>query len=112
MQVDPINSTVKVPEAERLKLKYDEVLKFYAFKCNLRRYNLVLCIAENAVGPAAFRPDDIVTARSGKTIEINNTDAEGRVVLADGVAFASGPLACDDVIDMVGRCRLTPSSPS
>jgi hypothetical protein len=41
-----------------------------------------------------------------------NTDAEGRVVLGDGVAFASGPLACDDVIDMVGRCRLTPSSPS
>jgi len=73
---------VKVPEAERLKLKYDEVLKFYAFKCNLRRYNLVLCIAENAVGPAAFRPDDIVTARSGKTIEINNTAGRCRLTVS------------------------------
>jgi len=60
----------------------------------------VLCIAENAVGAAAFRPDDVVTALSGRTIEINNTDAEGRMVLADGVAYASGPLGCDDVIDV------------
>jgi len=38
---------------------------------------------------------------SGRTIEVNNTDAEGRVVLADGVAFASGPIVrADDVIDM------------
>ena len=62
--------------------------------------HLLLCVAENAVGPAAFRPDDVVTAFSGRTIEVNNTDAEGRVVLADGVAYASGPLQCDDVIDM------------
>ena len=52
--------------------------------------HLVLCIAENAVGAAAFRPDDVVTAFSGRTVEINNTDAEGRLVLADGVAYASG----------------------
>jgi probable aminopeptidase NPEPL1 len=62
--------------------------------------HLVLCIAENAVGPGAFRPDDVITQFSGRTVEINNTDAEGRVVLADGVAYASGPLNCDDVIDM------------
>jgi len=62
--------------------------------------HLVLCIAENAVGAAAFRPDDVVTAFSGRTVEINNTDAEGRLVLADGVAYASGPLQCADVIDM------------
>jgi len=36
----------------------------------------VLCIAENAVGPLATRPDDIHTLLSGKTVEINNTDAE------------------------------------
>ena len=77
-----------------------------AFKalCQLRpshvELHLVLCIAENAVGPRAFRPDDVVTPLSGRTVEINNTDAEGRLVLADGVAYASGTLGCDDVIDV------------
>jgi probable aminopeptidase NPEPL1 len=67
--------------------------------------HLLLCVAENAIGSGAFRPDDVVTHRSGRTSEINNTDAEGRLVLADGVAYASQParlggLACDDVIDI------------
>ena len=44
---------------------------------------------ENAVSRAAFRPGDIFTARNGKTIEINNTDAEGRLVLADALALAN-----------------------
>ena len=49
----------------------------------------VLCLAENSIGPTAIRPDDILTMRSGKTVEVNNTDAEGRLVLADGVAHAA-----------------------
>lgn len=49
----------------------------------------ILCLAENAVGPLALRNDDIVICLSGKSVEINNTDAEGRLVLADGVAHAS-----------------------
>ena len=53
--------------------------------------DLVLCIAENAVGSGAIRPDDILVGKSGKTVEINNTDAEGRLVLADGVAYISDP---------------------
>lgn len=53
-----------------------------------RRLTAILCIAENAVGPAATRPDDILKMYSGKTVEVNNTDAEGRLVLADGVAWA------------------------
>jgi len=60
----------------------------------------VLCLAENAVGPLATRPDDIHTMYSGKTVEINNTDAEGRLVLSDGVAYASKDLGCDIVLDM------------
>jgi len=60
----------------------------------------VLCLAENAVGPLATRPDDIHTLYSGKTVEINNTDAEGRLVLADGVAYAAKDLGCDIVLDM------------
>ena len=49
----------------------------------------LLCLAENAIGPAAVRNDDIIRSLSGKTIEINNSDAEGRLVLADGVAHAT-----------------------
>ena len=52
----------------------------------------VFCLAENAVGPKAQRPDDVVTMYSGKTVEVNNTDAEGRLVLGDGVAFAKKDL--------------------
>ncbi len=40
----------------------------------------VLCLAENAVGPEATRPDDVLTLYSGKTVEVNNTDAEGRLL--------------------------------
>ncbi|SFK11454.1 leucyl aminopeptidase family protein [Celeribacter neptunius] len=43
---------------------------------------------ENAVGGSAFRPQDILTSRKGLTVEINNTDAEGRLVLADALALA------------------------
>jgi len=60
----------------------------------------VLCLAENSVGPLATRPDDIHTMYSGKTVEINNTDAEGRLVLSDGVAYAAKDLSCDVVLDM------------
>lgn len=43
---------------------------------------------ENAVDGSAFRPQDILTSRKGVTVEINNTDAEGRLVLADALALA------------------------
>jgi probable aminopeptidase NPEPL1 len=62
---------------------------------------LILCLAENAIGPLAFRNDDILTMYSGKTVEINNTDAEGRLVLADGVAHATKHIdKLDLVVDM------------
>eukprot|EP00041_Stephanoeca_diplocostata_P012044 m.200332 g.200332 ORF g.200332 m.200332 type:complete len:549 (-) comp18787_c0_seq2:167-1813(-) len=64
----------------------------------------ILCLAENAVGPLATRPDDIHTFYSGKTVEINNTDAEGRLVLGDGVAYATKHLNPATVVDM---CTLT-----
>ncbi|EQC36917.1 hypothetical protein SDRG_05744 [Saprolegnia diclina VS20] len=60
----------------------------------------ILCLAENAVGPNATRPDDIHTMYSGKTVEINNTDAEGRLVLADGVAYAVAHLSPAFLLDM------------
>ncbi|XP_002736297.1 putative aminopeptidase NPEPL1 [Saccoglossus kowalevskii] len=60
----------------------------------------VLCLAENSVGPIATRPDDIHVMYSGRSVEINNTDAEGRLVLADGVSYASKDLKSDIIVDM------------
>jgi leucyl aminopeptidase len=48
----------------------------------------VICSCENMPDGLAFKPGDVVTAMSGKTIEIMNTDAEGRLVLADGLHYA------------------------
>jgi len=62
---------------------------------------LILCLAENAIGPKAVRNDDIITMYSGKTVEINNSDAEGRLVLGDGVAHATKHIDdLDLVLDM------------
>ncbi len=63
------------------------------------RLSLLLCLAENAIGPAAYKPDDVLTLHSGKTVEINNTDAEGRLLLADGCSYAARELGADIVID-------------
>ena len=67
-----------------------------------RKIRLLLCLAENAIGPKSVRNDDIITLYSGKTVEINNSDAEGRLVLSDAVAHATKHY--DDqslVVDMV-----------
>ena len=49
----------------------------------------VLALAENAIGPDAMQPGTVANACNGITVEINNTDAEGRLVLADAIAWAS-----------------------
>lgn len=49
----------------------------------------VLALAENAIGPDAMQPGTVARACNGLTVEINNTDAEGRLVLADAIAWAS-----------------------
>lgn len=48
-----------------------------------------LCLAENMPSGTATRPDDVITIRGGTTVEVTNTDAEGRLVLADGIVAAS-----------------------
>ncbi|WP_425100816.1 leucyl aminopeptidase family protein [Tropicibacter sp. S64] len=53
------------------------------------RLRVLIPAVENAIAGNAFRPQDILTARNGLTVEINNTDAEGRLVLADALAFAA-----------------------
>jgi probable aminopeptidase NPEPL1 len=57
------------------------------------------CLAENSVGPTSYRPDDVLTLHSGKTVEVNNTDAEGRLVVADGVSWAAREVKADVVVD-------------
>lgn len=60
----------------------------------------ILCLAENSVGPDSYRNDDVVTLYSGKSVEINNTDAEGRLLLADGVAYAHKNLGAEVIVDI------------
>ncbi len=74
---------------------------FVALVQNKTRHQvtLILCLAENAIGPGSFKPDDIIRMHSGKTVEINNTDAEGRLLLGDGVSWASRKLGCNLIFD-------------
>jgi leucyl aminopeptidase len=59
----------------------------------------LMMATENMPGGMANRPGDVITAMNGKTIEITNTDAEGRLALADGLWFAQG-LSPDYIIDI------------
>lgn len=65
-----------------------------------QKLHAVFCLAENSVGPLSTRPDDIHTLYSGRTVEINNTDAEGRLVLSDGVVYAERDLKANIILDM------------
>ena len=59
----------------------------------------ILCLAENMVSGSAMRPGDVVRSGSGTTIEVLDTDAEGRLVLADGIHHAVS-LGATDIIDI------------
>lgn len=68
----------------------------------------IIAACENMIGPNAYKPGDILTAKNGKTIEIDNTDAEGRVTLADALCYACD-LNVDEVIDiatLTGACMV------
>jgi len=66
----------------------------------------IMPVTENMPGGAALKPGDVLTARNGKTIEVLNTDAEGRLVLADGLSLAveAGVDAIIDVATLTGAC--------
>ncbi len=66
----------------------------------------IIGACENMIGGNAFKPDDVLVAKNGKTIEVRNTDAEGRLVLADCLCYA-GELAPDYLVDiatLTGAC--------
>ncbi len=62
---------------------------------------------ENMIGGDAYKPDDVLVAKNGKTIEVRNTDAEGRLVLADVLCYAQQEVKADYLFDMAtltGAC--------
>jgi leucyl aminopeptidase len=67
-----------------------------------------MCIAENMPSGSATRPNDVITFRNGKSVEVTNTDAEGRLVLADGLILASEmkPDLIIDVATLTGAARV------
>ena len=60
----------------------------------------LIAAAENLPSGSAFRPDDVITQYGGTTVEVRNTDAEGRLVLADAIAYADAELAPDQIVDV------------
>mgnify|MGYP004521625351 CR=1 FL=1 len=68
----------------------------------------LIAACENMPGASAYKPGDILTARNGKTIEVDNTDAEGRLTLADALCYASElePDVIIDVATLTGACMV------
>lgn len=72
------------------------------------RLRVLIAIAENAVGGASFRPGDVLSSRKGITVEVSDTDAEGRLVVGDALTYASeGEKKPDLIVDF---CTLTGSA--
>jgi leucyl aminopeptidase len=70
----------------------------------------LIASAENAFGAASMRPGDIVTHYGGRTSEVQNTDAEGRLLLADAMAYAAAQIKPDvmlDIATLTGATRVT-----
>lgn len=72
------------------------------------RLKVLIPAVENSVSGAAFRPGDIITSRKGLSVEIGNTDAEGRLVLADALALADedAPDVLIDFATLTGAARV------
>ena len=68
----------------------------------------IIAACENMPSSSSYKPGDILTAKNGKTIEVDNTDAEGRLTLADALCYAC-ELGVDEVIDiatLTGACMV------
>lgn len=105
------------PAASMVGMKYDmtgaaTVLAVTLAAARLQlpvRITAWMCIAENLPSGTAARPNDVLRIRGGKTVEVLNTDAEGRLVLADGLVAASEehPDAIVDVATLTGGARVS-----
>jgi leucyl aminopeptidase len=72
------------------------------------RLRVLIPIVENAISASSFRPGDVLTSRQGLTVEIGNTDAEGRLILADALALADeeSPDLLLDMATLTGAARV------
>jgi leucyl aminopeptidase len=79
------------------------------------RLRVLVPAVENSISAGAYRPQDVLTSRKGMTVEINNTDAEGRLVLADALAYADEEkpafMACMATLTGAARVALGPDVP-
>ena len=69
----------------------------------------IIGAVENMIGGDAYKPDDVLIAKNGKTIEVRNTDAEGRLVLADCLCYAQEKVEADYIFDyatLTGACMV------
>ena len=69
--------------------------------------HFIVASCENMIGSRGLRPGDILTASNGKTIEVNNTDAEGRLTLADALVYAEKTAGAEKIVDvatLTGAC--------
>jgi len=101
------------PAAKMDEMRYDmcgagavlglfHALKHGGLGSHTPKHNLIGLIAatENAIGPSAQKPGDVVTAMDGHTIEVLNTDAEGRLVLADAISYGKKFYAPKQLVDL------------
>ncbi len=70
--------------------------------------HFIVAACENMINGLAMHPGDVITASNGKTIEVNNTDAEGRLTLADALTYASNlkPNTIIDLATLTGACLI------
>ncbi|MBF0479784.1 MAG: leucyl aminopeptidase [Candidatus Omnitrophica bacterium] len=77
-------------------------------KLGIKKNLLFVCgLAENAIGSCSYKPGDVFVGYSGKSVEIGNTDAEGRLVLADAIAYTIKnykPAQIIDIATLTGAC--------
>ncbi|TLX20948.1 leucyl aminopeptidase [Thermomonas fusca] len=98
------------------EMKYDmcgagTVLGTFVAAVGMRLPVNLVCIAaavENAIDGNSYRPSDVITSMSGKTIEVGNTDAEGRLILCDALTYAQRfqPAALVNVATLTGACMV------
>lgn len=69
--------------------------------------HFIVAACENMISTKAYRPGDVITASNGRTVEVGNTDAEGRLTLADALIFAEKNAKADTIVDvatLTGAC--------
>ncbi|TQC51477.1 leucyl aminopeptidase family protein [Mycoplasmopsis mucosicanis] len=96
------------PSRSMLGMKYDmsgsvivaSTLKAIAQLKPAKNFAAIMCITDNRVNGDASLPDSVWKSMNGKSVEINNTDAEGRLVLADGITYAVRNLKATRIIDV------------